>query len=106
MRGRFEPDPGRGQVAKRFKADLIRRNFLFRLALLDPLQTTIAPPTNVRAPRLAHSALDEVQTSDTRSKEPAGRALAPHRLVRLEKAGKTVQLALYKTNRSGEGGLA
>jgi len=42
-----------------------------------------------------------VESSGTRSKEPAGRALAPRRLVRLEKAGKTVQLALYKTNRVG-----
>ena len=83
------------------KGELIRRNFLFRLALLGPLQTTIAPATGVRSARLAQGALELVQRARSRGTAPSGRALAPHPLVRLEKAGETVQLALYRTDRVG-----
>ena len=96
MSRRFQPDSGRGAGAKRFKVDPIRRAFLIRLAFLGPLQTTTAPPTALRAPRLARSALEEIQRGSSRGTAPSGRALAPHPLVRLEKAGETVQLALYK----------
>ena len=61
MPRRFEPDSGRGEGANRLKGELIRRNFLFRLALLGPLQTTIAPPTALRAPCLVQGALEQVQ---------------------------------------------
>jgi len=101
MPRRFEPDSGRGQAAKRFKVDQIRRDFLFRLAFLGPLQTTIAPPTALRAPCLGQGALDEVQAARSRGTGPAGRALAHPLSTRLEKAKEPVQLALYRTNRLG-----
>jgi len=100
MPGGFEPDSGRGQAVKRFKADRIRRALLFRSGLLGPLQTTIAPPTALHSACLVQRALDEVQRARSSGTEPAGRALALRPLVRLEKGGETVQLALYKTNKA------
>ena len=92
MPRRFEPDSGRGQAAKRFKVDQIRRDFLFRLAFLGPLQTTIAPPTALRAPCLGQGALDEVQAARSRGTGPAGRALS--RLARRQDGFERLASAL------------
>ena len=71
---------GSRRGAKRLKGEPIRRNFLFRLALLGPLQTTIAPATGVRSARLAQGALELVQRARSSETEPAGRARARRRL--------------------------
>ena len=54
--------------------------------------TTMAPPTAISAPCLAHSALEQVQRARSRGTGPAGRALAHPLSTQLEKGAKTLQL--------------
>ena len=100
MRGRFEPDSGRGQAAKRLKGELIRRNFLIGLALLDRADDDCAAHEGSRASprsRCTRQGLEQRHEEQGRQEERALVALS----TQLEKAKEPVQLALYRTNRVG-----
>ena len=97
MPRRFEPDSGSRNSRNPFKRSESSLHFLIRLAWLARAPTTMAPPTDLPAARPAQGTLREVQSSGTKSKEPAGRALAHPLSTRLEK-GERLSSADAKTN--------